>query len=70
MLRAKELSRREKTPVRELVEEGLELVLRLRAEPAQHKVQPVVFKGKGLSAEYRDAHWAKIRDAVYDEHGA
>ncbi len=66
MLRTKELSRREKTPIRELVEEGLELVLRMHAQPAQYQVKPVIFKGEGLSAEYQGANWEQLRDAVYN----
>ena len=70
MQRTKELSRQEKTPIRELVEEGLELLLRKRAASAPYKIKPVVFKGKGLSAEYQDANWERIRDAIYNKHGS
>lgn len=52
------------------MEEGLELLLRKRAASAPYKIKPVVFKGKGLSAEYQDANWERIRDAIYNEHGS
>jgi len=68
--RAKELARKENLTLRSLVEGGLELVLKAREERGPHKVKPVVFRGKGLSEQFRGASWAEIRRAVYEGQGA
>lgn len=52
-----------------LIEEGLRKVI------AEKKKQPVFelrdgsVDGNGLTAEFRDAGWERIRDAVYEGHG-
>ena len=67
--RAKDQARKENSTLKELVEEGLELALSARTRRKRYKAKPVVFKGKGLSPEFRSAPWSKIRDAAYEGHG-
>jgi hypothetical protein len=68
--RAKEVARREKSTLRELTEEGLELALAKRASRISRRVKPVVFTGQGLSPEFRGKSWAEIRDEIYKGSGA
>lgn len=67
--RTKRTARREGTTLRALIEEGLRLVLKAR----QRKLRPVfrlrTFKGDGLTAEFRDTGWEKIRDEIYRDRG-
>ncbi len=67
--RAKELAVREKTTLRELTEEGLELVLSRRGRLATVRIKPVVVHGQGLSPALRGKSWAEIRDEIYRGYG-
>jgi hypothetical protein len=69
--RAQRVARREKTTFRALTEQGLRLVLKeKRAKSAKWKWKPVTFRGRGLTAEFKNASWDKIRDEIYKGHGA
>ncbi len=69
--RAKGFARKEKTTFRALAEQGLRLVLKEKsARPAQWKWKPVTFKGGGLTDEFKNGSWEKIRDEIYKGHGA
>jgi hypothetical protein len=68
--RAKEVARREKSTLKELTEEGLELALARRSAHDSRQVKPVVFTGQGLSPEFRGKSWAEIRDEIYKGSGA
>ncbi|HAB18333.1 MAG TPA: DUF2191 domain-containing protein [Verrucomicrobiota bacterium] len=69
--RAQRVARREKTTFRSLTEQGLRLVLKEKqATPAKWKWKPVTFKGRGLTDEFKNAGWDKIRDEIYRGHGA
>ena len=69
--RAQGFARKEKTTFRALTEQGLRLVLKEKsAKPAKWKWKPVTFKGGGLTDEFKDASWGKIRDEIYRGHGA
>jgi hypothetical protein len=52
-----------------LTEQGLRIVLK---EKQQTKKLPplVTFRGKGLTDEFKNASWEKIRDEIYRGHGA
>jgi hypothetical protein len=64
LARAKARAREQKTTLRSLIEKSLAATL---DQPiSKSKVTPVTFKGKGLSAEFADADWSKIRDAIYE----
>ena len=63
LLRAKERAKSESVTLKSLIEKSLTATL---AEPLpESKVDPVTFKGKGLSPEFEDASWDQIRDAIY-----
>jgi hypothetical protein len=68
--RAKELARKEKTTLKELTEEGLQIVLSKRSKRLSRKVKPVVFRGQGLSSEFRGKSWAEIREEIYRGYGS
>ena len=70
MNQSRELARQEHVSLKELVEQGLQLVLQSKAQAATGKVKPVTFKGKGLSPAFRGASWEQIRRAAYEGHGA
>jgi hypothetical protein len=69
--RAQRLARKEKTTFRSLTEQGLRLVLKEKQEkPAKWKWKLVTVKGQGLTDEFKNATWDKIRDEIYKGHGA
>ncbi len=69
--RAQSVARKEKTTFRELTEQGLRLVLKQRqSRPAGWKWNPVTFRGKGMTEEFKHAGWDKIRDEIYRGRGA
>lgn len=68
--RSRRLSKSERVPLKELVEEGLELVIERRTARQLEVIKAVTFKGNGLSQEFEGASWSKIRDAAYSGHGA
>ena len=70
--RVQRVARKEKTTFRSLTEQGLRFVLKEKqAKPAKWKWKPVTFKGGGgLTAEFKNAPWEKIRDEIYKGHGA
>jgi hypothetical protein len=63
LLRAKARAREKHITLRSLIEESLAATLDQPVRAAQ--VKPVTFKGNGLSREFEDASWDKIRDAIY-----
>lgn len=64
--RAKALAAREGTTVRALVEDGLRQVLRMR-RAGQFLLRDASVDGNGLTPEFQDAGWDKLRDALYDK---
>ena len=70
LIRAKQLAHEKHQTLRSLVEEGLERVIEERARKKKPTVSPVVFSGKGLSPEFKDATWKETRNAAYEGHGA
>ncbi len=67
---SREAAREDHTTLRELVEEGLELVLAQREARRRVAIRPVTFRGRGLAAEFRRASWSRIRDAAYEGRGS
>ena len=66
LLRAKELAQKEQITLRQLIEEGLrEMLDRASRNKKKLVVKTVVFTGKGLQPEFKDAGWDAIRDAIY-----
>lgn len=61
--RAKARAKAQQITLRSLIESSLATTL---DQPLlTSSVKPVTFKGKGLSREFEDASWDKIRDAIY-----
>lgn len=68
---AKRLATREGTTLRQLIEDGLRRVLGERkAKRSRFKLRDASCGGRGLTPEFREAGWEKIRDEIYDGHGA
>ena len=64
------MARKEKTTFRALAEQGLRLVLKERRQgKAKHLPPLATMRGKGLTAEFENASWDKIRDEIYRGHG-
>jgi len=69
--RVQRVARKEKTTFRSLTEQGLRIVLKEKqAKPPKWKWKPVTFKGGGLTDEFKNASWEKIRDEIYRGRGA
>lgn len=66
----RKLARQEHVTFRELVEEGLNLVVARHRQKKPIQVKPVTFKGKGLATELQQTPWAAIRDTIYEGRGA
>ena len=66
---SKAVARRENSTLKALIEEGLHLALRARSRKpaARFAVQP--FLGDGLSPEFADAGWERVRDEIYRDRG-
>lgn len=69
MERSRQLARREKSTFRDLVEEGLLLVIDRRTNEKKSKIKPVTVKGNGLTDAFANASWSQIRQAAYEGHG-
>jgi hypothetical protein len=68
---ARRIAADEGTTLRALIEEGLTQVVQRRLSKTSFKMRDASFKGgKGLQPEFADADWSKIRDAIYEGHGA
>ncbi len=69
MERTRQVARIEKTTFRDMVEEGLLMVIERRALSKKIEIKPVTVKGNGLSEAFRNAPWSQIRQAAYEGHG-
>ena len=68
--RAQRVARQEKTTFRSLTEQGLRLVLKEKQRSKPRKLPPLVtYGGSGLTDEFKDWNWDKIRDEVYRGRG-
>ena len=68
--RAQRLARKEKTSFRSLTEQGLRLVLKEKQGKPQKLPPLVTVRGNGLTDEFRNAPWERIRDEIHRGHGA
>lgn len=69
--RAQDVARKEKTTFRALAEQGLRLVLQEKHQSKKKKLPPLVtVRGRGLSAEFKNATWEQLRDEIYRGHGS
>ena len=67
---ARQVSRREKTTVRSLVEEGLRKVIAEREASPNFRLRKASFKGNGLQSQVTGAAWDQIRGLIYEGRGA
>lgn len=68
--RAQRAAQKENITFRSLTEQGLRLRLKEKPRKAS-KLPPLpVVHGEGLTDEFKNASWEKIRDAIYEGHGA
>lgn len=70
LIRAKQLAQRRHVTLRSLTEAGLSYILDEQEGTKVITPVPVTFKGKGLSPEFQDGDWTRIRDAAYEGHGS
>jgi hypothetical protein len=68
--RARQTARREKTTVRQLIEEGLRRVLAERRQRGPFRLRKPSFRGDGLQPDLATAGWDRIRDHAYEGRGA
>jgi hypothetical protein len=66
---ARKMAARDGTTLRALVEQGLRQVIAEKKTRRPFKLRDGSFKGKGLTPEFADADWEKIRDAIYEGRG-
>lgn len=62
---AKAVASREETTVRELVQEGLRLVIARRTQPEPFRLRRASFQGNGRRPEVCLEDWAQIRELAY-----
>ena len=67
---AKTYAAEHKITLRSLVERGLREVMRVDRQRSDFKLRDASVGGRGLQAEFRDADWSRIRDAVYKGRGS
>ena len=66
---AKAHAARENITLRELFERGLQLAMKADRENAGFLLRDASVGGRGLRPEFRDADWARIREALYEGRG-
>ncbi|MBK9316957.1 MAG: DUF2191 domain-containing protein [Acidobacteria bacterium] len=67
---ARKVAARDKTTVRDLIERGLRRILADRKRAREFRLRKATFKGEGLQPGVADANWERIRDLIYEGHGA
>jgi hypothetical protein len=65
----RKLAARQGVTLRVLIERGLHRVIAEARPGTPFKLRRASFRGKGLQAEFRDASWDGLRDAVYEDRG-
>jgi CRISPR/Cas system-associated protein Csm6 len=66
---ARKLAAKEKTTLKELVEEGLRLILSKRKRRSAFRLRKATFKGTGLQPHVAGASWEQIREKIYEGRG-
>lgn len=67
---AKAHAARENITLRSLIEYGLRLALRADGHQHRFKLKDASVGGRGLQPPYREADWARIREAAYEGRGS
>jgi hypothetical protein len=69
--RVQRLAQKEKTSFRALTEAGLRLVVSGKHVQRPRKLPPLVtFGSGGLTEQFKDWNWDRIRDGIYQGRGA
>ena len=68
--RAQQLAKKEKTTFRSVIEQGLRLVLNERQARTKRLPSLVTVGGRGLTKEFENVSWEKMRDEIYRGRGA
>ena len=66
---ARTVAAHDRTTLRALVEQGLRQILNERRKQKSFKLRDASVSGQGLSPEFADGDWSKIRDLIYDGRG-
>lgn len=67
---ARRVARKEGSTLRALVEEGLQRSLEARRRTVSRELDFPSYGGSGVTNEFRDASWSRIRDEIYRDRGA
>jgi len=67
---ARALSRRERTTLRALIEEGLRRILAEGRKSGRFRLRDATFRGKGLHPHVQPGTWQQVRDAIYEGRGS
>ncbi len=67
---AQEVARREGTTLKALTQEGLRKVIAEKKARTPFKLEDKSVSGNGLHPEMEGASWERIRDLIYEGHGA
>lgn len=65
LVRAKRQARRERTTLRDVVEDALRMKLTAPAARRPFRLRKHVFKGQGRSAAVVEGQWETVRDLIY-----
>lgn len=68
--RVQQVAKKENTTFRSLTEQGLRLVLNQKQAAAKKLPPLVTVRGRGLTDEFKNASWEKVRDELYRGRGA
>ena len=66
---AKAHAGRQNSTLRSLIERGLRLAMRADRQSQRFTLRDASVAGRGLQSGYRDAGWARIREAAYEDRG-
>lgn len=67
--RTKALAHKHGLPMRDLIIEGVVQILKQKEAVQVPKIQPVTFKGEGLTPEFAEGCWTALRDTIYEGRG-
>lgn len=67
---ARKVAERRGVTLRALIEEGLRHVVKVGVRRSRFTLRDASFKGDGLSPEFADGTWERIREATYTGRGA
>ena len=67
--KAKDYAAKENVTLRSLIERGLRMVLRTDSRRDRFELRDASVDGRGLQPHYRDAEWARVREAAYEDRG-